>query len=350
MTDQYPRLRLRGIPPGRWKLHDGEPPRQRRQLLAREVVRIIFYMPHEHPELSLGVSHAIDSYIRAVGQGPQTINYAYFSHDEGFRLTEEQWSWVRQLLETTKRLSFPDDYEPWERREIQKQGYERRLRFTGGEDSQNGYQLEYRARIPWRPAPERTMASVLTATLPIEFLEGHGPGCVRQLALDMASKLSFASGHVGLALDIDWSLRLSDNAFRAQVLRYPGIDLRAAWLHERWMGHHVDGVHWLNFLGPPTLTQLGGATSLRARLLSAETTLVELDEQRVLVSLGERPKAGDLATGTTLSAYHELARVLEPWLEPLFLQPPWETAEGARYTKLLLTEEEARRWWRRFLD
>jgi hypothetical protein len=116
------------------------------------------------------------------------------------------------------------------------------------------------------------------------------------------------------------------------------------------MGHHVDGVHWLNFLGPPTLTRLGGATALKSRLDFAETTLVELDEQRVLVSLGERPEAGDLATGMNLPAYRELARVLEPWLEPLFLQPPWETAEGARYTKLLLTEEEARRWWRRFLD
>ncbi|ATB39369.1 hypothetical protein CYFUS_004813 [Cystobacter fuscus] len=331
-------------------LHEEAPPRQRRQLLAREVVRIVFYMPHDHPELSLGVSHAIDSYIHGVGQGPQSINYVYFSHDEGMRLEEEQWSWVRRLLETTKRRSFPADYEPWERREIQKRGYERRLRFTGGEDSQNGYQLEYRARIPWRPAPERTMASVLTATLPIEFLEEHGPGRVRQLALDMASMLSFASGHVGLALELDWCLRPADNAFRAQVLRYPGIDLRAAWRHERWMGHHVDGVHWLNFLGPPTLTQLGGAIALKSRLDSAETTLVELDEQRVLVSLGERPEAGDLATGTSLPAYRELARVLEPWLEPLFLDQCWDSERDPRYTKLVLTEEEARRWWRRFLD
>jgi hypothetical protein len=41
--------------------------------------------------------------------------------------------------------------------------------------------------------------SLLTATLPIEYLEVHGPGRVRQLALDMASNLLFASGHAGLA-------------------------------------------------------------------------------------------------------------------------------------------------------
>jgi hypothetical protein len=34
----------------------------------------------------------------------------------------------------------------------------------------------------------------------------------------------------------------------------------------------------------------------------------------------------------------------------LFLPPFGEIAGEARYTSLLLTEEEARRWWRRFLD
>jgi hypothetical protein len=116
------------------------------------------------------------------------------------------------------------------------------------------------------------------------------------------------------------------------------------------MGHRVDGVHWLNFLGPPLLHQLGGTTTLRSRLHSAETTLVELDEERVVVSLGERPDAGDPASGKTLAAYRELAQVLEPWLEPLFLPRTTVSVEPPRYTWLRLTEEEARRWWRRFLD
>ena len=97
------------------------------------------------------------------------------------------------------------------------------------------------------------------------------------------------------------------------------------------------------------LTQLGGVAVLRSQLRSAGTAVVELDEERVVVSAGERPEAGDLATGKTLPAYRELAQVLEPWLEPLFL-PRTEPVERSRYTSLRLTEHEARRWWRRFLD
>ncbi|MFY0576656.1 type VI immunity family protein [Cystobacter fuscus] len=37
---------------------------------------------------------------------------------------------------------------------------------------------------------------------------------------------------------------------------------------------------------------------------------------RAVVALGPWPEAGDLRQGQTLPAYRELARVLEPWLEP----------------------------------
>ncbi|WP_395852022.1 type VI immunity family protein [Cystobacter fuscus] len=349
MANDYPRFRLRGIPEVRVLMSPGGVQRPRRRLLARDVFRIVFYLPHDHPDISHGVSHAIDCYIRAVGEGPKTINYVSFSHDEGSALTAEQWEWVRLLLHNTKRWSFPDDYEEWKQREIEKRRFERGLLFTGGSGSRNGYELEYKARIPWRP-PETTSVSLLTATLPSEFLERHGPGPVRQLALDMASQLRFASGHAGLALRLYWWLPREDEALRVGPLRYPGLDLREAWGREEWMGLHVDGVHWLNFLGPPVLTQLGGADALRSRLGSSETTVVALDEERAVVSLGERPEVGDLSAGKTLPAYRELAQVLEPWLEPLFLRPSGESAGQTRYTSLLLTENEARRWWRRFLD
>ncbi|WNG36522.1 DUF3396 domain-containing protein [Archangium violaceum] len=287
--------------------------------------------------------------MRAVGQTPRTINSVHFSYDEGSRLTEERWTWVSRLLQATKRWSFPDDYDASERREIEKRGFERGLLFTGGIDSANGYQLEYRARIPWRTPPEHSV-SLLTATLPTEYLEEHGPGRVRELALDMASKLPFASGHVGLALHLYRVVRTSDADFRAEVMRYPGIDLRTAWPHPERMGLRVDGVHWLNFFGPPLLAQLGGAMALRSRLHSAETTLEELPHGRVVVSLGEWPEAGDLTTGKTLPAYREFAQVLEPWLEPLFLPRTTVSVDPPRYTSLRLTEDEARRWWRRFLD
>ncbi|WP_245814419.1 type VI immunity family protein [Cystobacter ferrugineus] len=346
MANDYPRFRLRGIPEVRVLMSPGGIQRPHRRLLAREVFRIAFYMPHDHPDIAQGVGHAIDCYMRAVGEGPKTINYVSRSYDEGSALTTEQWGWVRLLLQNTRRWSFPDDYEDWEQSEIEKRRFERGLLFTGGSGNRNGYELEYKARIPWRPAPETTFVSLLTATLPIEFLERHGHGPVRQLVLDMASQLRFASGHAGLALRLYWWLPRADDSLRVGPLRYPGLDLRDAWGHEERMGLHVDGVHWLNFLGSPVLGQLGGADALRSRLRSAETTVAALDEERAVVSLGERPEAGDLTAGKSLPAYRELAHVLEPWLEPLFLPPAGET----RYTSLLLTEDEARRWWRRFLD
>ncbi len=349
MTKDYPRLRLRGIPPDSWNPSGGERPRPRRQLLAREVFRVAFYMPHDHPELSLGVSQAMDVYMRAVGEGPRSINFVHYNHHEGSRLTAEEWRLARGLLGNTKRWSFPEDYSEREQGQIEKRGFERGLLFTGGLGCRNGYELEYKARIPWQPAPHETRVSLLTATLPIEYLEERGPAWVRQLALDMASQLRFASGHAGLALHLYRGLRLTDDTFRTEAVRYPGIDLRAAWRHEEHVGLWVDGVHWLNFLGPPVLTQLGGAAALRSRLRSAGTAVVELGEERVAVSAGERPEAGDLATGKILPAYRELAQVLEPWLEPLFL-PRTAPVERPRYTALRLTEYEAWRWWRRFLD
>jgi hypothetical protein len=348
MVKKYPRLRLRGVPENP-VLRQGGPPPLRRRLLAREVFRLVFYMPHDHPDLSAGVCHAIDRYIQAVGEGPKTICHLQCNHDEGGWLTERKWHFARILLQNTKRWSYPEDYTAQEQARIEKLGFERGLLFTGGFGSPNGYELEYKARIPWRPISEETFVSQLTATLPVEYLEAHGAAQARQLVLDMASKLCFVSGHAGLALRIYGLLRPTDDAFRAEVLRYPGIDLRPAWLRQEWMGLQVDGVHWLNFLGPPLTSQLGGAQALRSLLHSPETMLMDLSADRVAVAIGEWPDAGDLRTGNTLHAYREFAQVLKPWLEPLFL-PKWADTTPPRYTAFQLTEPEARRWWRRFLD
>lgn len=348
MTRTLSRIRLHGISPGRWKTYDGAPPHPVSELLAREVVRLAFYMPHDHPELSSGVSHAIDCYMRAVGEGPETINRVHFSHDEGTGLTEESWNYVRGLLQATKHWCFPDDYDDAEQRLIEKRGFERGLLFTGGIDSRNGYQLEYRARIPWR-SPRLTKVSLLTATLPTEYLEAHGPASVSHLARTMASQLRFATGHMGLALQLYGPLPREDENLRAAALRHPGLDLRPTWDCEADVGFHIDGIHWMNFFAPPVVEKLGGARGLREKLHSAETTVEEFGKDRVLVTLGEWPEAGDLHEGQTLPAYQELARVLEPWLEPLHRASP-DTWMAAGNSSMHFTEDDALRWWRRFLD
>ncbi|MBN1203371.1 MAG: DUF3396 domain-containing protein, partial [Myxococcaceae bacterium] len=86
------------------------------------------------------------------------------------------------------------------------------------------------------------------------------------------------------------------------------------------------------------LGELGGAAGLRARLHSPGTTVQELAGDKVAITLGAWPEAGDAERGEGLPAYRELARVLEPWL---FHQ------DGR---VLYQSREETRRWERRFLD
>jgi hypothetical protein len=330
----------------RWS---GETPRLQRELLAREVVRFAFYMPYDHPEIATGVSHAVASYLRAVGQGPRTIQHVFTNDDEGNALTEETWSYIHRLLQPERPFRFIEELSEPTFHRMEKRGYATQLLFDGGFLRRNGYELCYRARIPWRtPSPDSV--SLLTATLPTEYLQAHGPTRVRELAWEMASQLRFATGHAGLALRLYGPLRASDEALRAELLRYPGLDLRPAWLDAERMGSRVDGIHWLNFLGQPVLGQLGGVTALRALLHASEATVHELGEDRLVVALGEGPEAGDLSSGRSLPTYRELARVLEPWLELLSLSETPGATEPQRYTRLRLTQDEARRWWRRFLD
>jgi len=173
----------------------------------------------------------------------------------------------------------------------------------------------------------------------LEYLEEHGPGRVRELVMDMAAPLRFSTGHAGLAFKLSSARRRILPGLREEVFRYPGLDVPCVDLRSK-IGTRVDGVHWLNFLGQPVLGELGGAAGLRARLHSPGTTVQELESERVVVTLGEWPEAGDLTQGQNLPAYRELARVLEPWQ---YQCPSYEAFHDS-------THEETVRWRRRFLD
>jgi hypothetical protein len=339
MTHRYPRIRPVGVPPVDHA--SGE------ELLAREVIRFAFYLPHDHPDIASGVSLALDSYMQAVGEGSETINEAFVDDDEGAPLSPERWSAIRRRLRPERYWRFADDYSEAYANRVEKRRYETQIFLTSGE-ARNGYSFRYRARIPWRtPAPNKV--SLLTATVPTEYLESHGPARVAELARIMASHLAFATGHAGLSLQLYWPLRSTDDSLRAAAFRYPGLDLRPAWLWEEDVGFHVDGVHWLNLFAPPVLEKLGGASALRERLGSEDTVVEKLDGDRVVVALGEWPESGDLHQGRSLPAYRELAHVLEPLLEPLERSSS-VTWMAAGNSFMRFTEEEALRWWRRFLD
>ncbi|WP_257450317.1 DUF3396 domain-containing protein [Archangium lipolyticum] len=301
-------------------------------------MRIVFFVPHDHFDIAAGVSHALDSYLRAVKGGPSALVEYTCCDWEPSKLGDRGWELIRDTLNPKERRYF-DDYDEDEASQPEKAGAEPYFGIYGEQDS--GFSFTYHARIPWREAPASS-ASVLRATLPTEYLEEKGAGVVHTLALDMASRLPFASGHAGLALDVAYPSLDRLDILRPLLVRHPGFDIRDAGIRDE-LGTQVDGVHWMNFFGLPVLSALGGAAGLRARLQFPSTEVRELDGERVLVTLGPEPEAGDLTHGQLLPAYRELAKVLEPWLEPF----PWGFLRSQGRAN---DEEELRRWWRRFLD
>ncbi|HYO72517.1 MAG TPA: type VI immunity family protein [Archangium sp.] len=336
--DSSPRIRLSGpVRAKTWTRETGVIERIEDRLLIRDLVRIVFFVPYDHFQIAAGVSHALDSYLRAVETHPEALSRYTCCYWEPRTLSERGWDLIRESLRPRERRYF-DDYTPDEAFHPEKEGADPHFSISADDDC--GYAFSYHARLPWRELPPHSV-SVLQVTLPTEYLEEHGAHAVRTLSLDMASRLPFASGHAGLALSSWHPVDEQLDRLRPVLFRHPGFDIRNASIHDN-LGARVDGIHWLNFLGQPVLKELGGASSLLARLQCPTTTVQDMGEQRVVVSTGSSPEAGDLDRGQDLPAYRELARVLEPWLEPF----PWRLTHCTDPS----VEQELRRWWRRFLD
>jgi Type VI immunity for VRR-NUC len=332
MSEHVPRVRPHASGPG------GS------ALLAREVIRLVFYLPHDHHDLAPQVSHALDLYVDAVGAGPGSLSHGEDLEGERFPLGPEQWSYVRSLLRPFEGYRFMDEFAsedatPFLSTQLKTQS-ETAVVLTGLEPQPNGFSFSYRARLPWRTPPAGSV-SMLSATLPTEYLEAHGPDRVRELAMKLASLLPFSTGHAGLALELYGRRSRALPSIREALFRHPGIDLPQIGV-ESTLGTQVDGVHWLNFLGPPVLDSLGGVEGLRTRLSAPQAHVHEMNGGRAMVSLGDVPEAGDRTRDEDLPMYHELARTLEPRLNA------FEPRHARSWTGY--TEEEVRRWWRRFLD
>jgi hypothetical protein len=321
MTGHYPRIRL----------YEGD------RLMRREVVRLVLHLPFEHHDLADGVNRALEVYLRAVGTGLEVLS----DHDLGYEpypLDEDGWERVRATLSPPRGRRFLDDLEnPEDLHRYLKNQFERQVQLWGEQSGVSGYGFFYWSRLPWRRRSVEEEVSLVSFSWPTEYLEENGPGRMRELALELAALLPFSSGHAGLAFSSISTFDVSLEGIREEAARHPGVDVTHGQLS---LGARVDGVHWLDFLGPPVLGELGGVVGLRGRLHAAETTVQELDGERAVVTLGKWPEAGDLARGRSLPAYRELARVLEPWL---YACPANGEFDGA-------TPEETRRWWRRFLD
>jgi hypothetical protein len=302
MSEHYPRIRIRT---------------EGGYLLVREGLSINFYMRRSHAEVAPAVMRSLDAYLRAMGPGALGL---YAAEGEWRELDDEGWSSIRRrILEGSSALIDLRDV-------------------SGGE---NKYRFEYYGRPLDAPsAGERPgMVCALSFGLPTEYLEEHGPGRLRELALELAEPLPFNSGQAGLVFNCETDLVGVKQEVRQHCFRYPGMDIPGLSRLSRNLGARVRGPSWLNFLGQPVLGELGGAVGLRSRLHSPEATVQELDRERAVVTLGPWPEAGDTERGQALPAYRELARVLEPWL---YHQKPVVDPS--------FPAEDVLRWERRFLD
>jgi hypothetical protein len=293
------------VPPPKIRIHH---PRMG-ALILREGLSIRFYLPHSHPDIARQVRRALEDYLLTVGR--RALAWYPDPNGDWRELDESGWKVVQHKLRDE--VGGP-------------------VELAEKPDAVSSYQFEYWGRFKDPARPHDICA--LSFWLPTEFMEAHGADAVRALALKLGAHLPFSSGHAGLAFHRLGATR----ELSALCARYPGLDVSAV-SHLSWnLGTRLNGIHWMNFLGPPVLTELGGADALRARLEHPGTTVEALDAERALITLGAWPEAGDTSQGHSLPAYAELARVLEPWLH--HDTRGWDD----------LTPEELRRWERRFLD
>jgi len=284
-------------------------------LLSREGLSLCFYMREQHTEVISRVMTCLDLYLHAVGPHSLTI----YADMEGDWYPLDPSIWLRL------------------RHEWQEQRTSRILLSDHLVDDHR-YYVHYQGKA-MSPEPfHRDNVCALEFWLPTEYLEEHGPQKVRQLALQMAALLPFGSGHVGLSFNAELCMIGVDDEIQKHCFRYPGLSIIDLDFLSGKLGTRINTVSWLTFLGPPVLGELGGAEGLRSVLKTPDTTVEAVDPERVVVTLGEWPEAGDTQEGQFLPGYRELARILEPW-------------HHHRDHRLAgLTLEDTRRWEDRFLD
>jgi hypothetical protein len=298
------------------------PPRIRLQKpngvpIARDALCINLYMRHPRREVAPALLRSIDRYRRVLGSD---VLSRYSSErcvwDD---LDDAAWAHLRgEVLDDTSAI----------------------IHLTDITSEENRFRLDYYGSygaLIGPPTDEPTTVCALSFWLPTEYLEEHGPGHVRELALELAAPLPFCSGHAGLAFNTEYDLLYARPELRKWLFLYPGMDAPRLGRLALHLGAKVRTPSWLTFLGQPVLGELGGASGLRSRLHSPDITVQEMEGERVVVTVGPEPEAGE--DGRMPPAYRELARVLEPWLfHEKFL------------VDSTLTAEELRRWERRLLD
>jgi hypothetical protein len=186
------------------------------------------------------------------------------------------------------------------------------VRLTDVDWREERYHFDYYA-VNGPRRVQRNAVSTMRCWFPTEYLEEHGPVQLRSLALEMLGSLPISAGNLGLTVRLlGFSEKQPTLGYLA--LRYPGFSINDAGSMSMNLGSRVQDISWVTFLGQPALGEVGGVAGLRSRLHSPGTVVDEMPGDRVAITLGEWPDAGDVEQGRTLPAYRELASVLEPVL------------------------------------
>jgi hypothetical protein len=304
MSERYPRIRIQS---------EGD------YIVIRDGLSLCFYMHRSHQGMGPAVLGALDTFMRFLA--PETL--AIYPDMEGYwhQLDDNAWERIRKdLLES----EYPF------------------VRIASDSNGVSEFLFEYRGVSLENTGPfdDPGRSCVATFHLPTEYLDQHGPGKVRELALELAAHLPFNSGQASLSFNALMDLVGVARRVRDICFRYPGMDVIDESVAND-IGTRVRGAYWLTFLGQPVLGELGGVEGLRTRLSSPGTTVQPLAGDRAVVTLGEWPEAGDLEAGRNLPAYRELARVLEPWLYH---------CEPDAFVHYDFSSADRLRWERRFLD
>ncbi|NNB99021.1 DUF3396 domain-containing protein [Corallococcus exiguus] len=280
MKEAFPLIRLRGR--GGW-------------LEGRDGVVVSFFIHRDHTEVAPAIWRAIETYRRAIPAG--SLNW--YTSADGDMVPLDSAGWEHNRREVIDCIG----------------GGGRTAELRESPSETGGYQVEYYGRLlnsPFHDAP----ATALAFTFPTEYLLRHGAEHLRALAFELARELPFNFGYASFAIVSTQGSWASGDWTQLEALlsRYLGLDVYNVGRASSVIGTHGLGPHWLTFLGQPLLGRLGGTEALRSALPFPEASLIPMDDDRLLITLGEEPSALDTKDGAIPPQYLALGRMLKPFM------------------------------------
>jgi hypothetical protein len=176
-----------------------------------------------------------------------------------------------------------------------------------------GMDREHLAQFGWPHA-----ACGLRFTFSLEAMDENGLFDLCEFAVRCARALPIASGYVAPAFiwreGIDENVAM--NAVARLCRRYRCLDIPALMVDCFENGMGVKGAYWCNFFGPSAIALAGGEARLLAALAGTDAQVERLAEERLQVTLGSLPIAGDVNRREDLSLYRWVFSLLEAAVYP----------------------------------